>query len=102
MMASGPAATAMFDIRGLAKTYRTPAGDVHALRGVDLSIAKGEALVLLGPSGSGKATFLNILGGLDFATAGEVWFEGRDLVQAPERELTLYRRRHVGFIFQFF
>jgi len=92
----------MFDIRGLAKTYRTPAGDVHALCGVDLSIAKGEALVLLGPSGSGKSTFLNILGGLDLATSGEIWFEGRDLVQASEREVTLYRRRHVGFIFQFF
>ncbi len=92
----------VFDVRALTKTYRTPAGDVHALRGVDLAIAKGETLVLLGPSGSGKSTLLNILGGLDRATSGQVVFEGRDLVKASERELTQYRRAHVGFIFQFF
>ncbi len=100
-MADGHAAPT-FDVRSLTKTYRTPAGDVHALRGLDLEIASGETLVLLGPSGSGKSTLLNILGGLDRATSGEVWFEGRDLVRASERELTIYRRQHVGFIFQFF
>src|SRR5579863_10244451 len=100
-MASGHAAP-VFDVKGLTKTYRTAAGDVHALRGVDLEIGSGETLVLLGPSGSGKSTLLNILGGLDRATSGEVWFEGRDLVRASERELTIYRRQHVGFIFQFF
>ena len=75
---------------------------MHALRGVDLDIARGETLVLLGPSGSGKSTLLNILGGLDRATSGVVRFEGRDLVRASDRELTAYRRQHVGFIFQFF
>jgi putative ABC transport system ATP-binding protein len=75
---------------------------VRALRGVDLDIRAGETLVLLGPSGSGKSTLLNILGGLDRATSGEVLFHATDLVQASDAELTLYRRRSVGFIFQFF
>jgi putative ABC transport system ATP-binding protein len=91
-----------FEVRGLTKTYRTGAGEVQALRGVDLDIRKGELLVLLGPSGSGKSTLLNILGGLDRATAGRALFHGRDLVTASDRELTHYRRRAVGFIFQFF
>ena len=102
MPAASPAADPVFEIRGLTKTYRTPAGDVHALRGVDLDIAKGETLVLLGPSGSGKSTLLNIMGGLDRASSGVVRFEGRDLVRASDGELTQYRRQHVGFIFQFF
>jgi putative ABC transport system ATP-binding protein len=93
---------AAFRVRGLTKVYPTAAGDVRALDGVDLDIDRGEMLVLLGPSGSGKSTLLNILGGLDRATSGEAIFEGRDLVQASDAELTRYRRRHVGFIFQFF
>jgi len=88
--------------RALAKTYRTEAGEVQALRGVDLDIRKGEMLVLLGPSGSGKSTLLNILGGLDHATGGQAIFQGRDLVRASDRELTRYRRQSVGFVFQFF
>jgi putative ABC transport system ATP-binding protein len=91
-----------FEVRGLTKTYRTGAGEVQALRGVDLDIKKGELLVLLGPSGSGKSTLLNILGGLDRATSGRALFHGRDLVTASDRDLTRYRRRAVGFIFQFF
>jgi putative ABC transport system ATP-binding protein len=91
-----------FHVRALTKVYRTGAGDVQALRGVDLDIRKRETLVLLGPSGSGKSTLLNILGGLDRASAGEAIFEGQDLVRANDRELTRYRRRSVGFIFQFF
>jgi putative ABC transport system ATP-binding protein len=91
-----------FEVRGLTKVYRTGAGDVHALRGVDLDILKGETLVLLGPSGSGKSTLLNILGGLDRASAGQVVFHGRDLARSTDAELTRYRRRSVGFIFQFF
>jgi putative ABC transport system ATP-binding protein len=92
----------VFGVRGLTKVYASAAGAVQALRGVDLDIRRGETLVLLGPSGSGKSTLLNILGGLDRATAGEIRFEGRDLVQASDRELTAYRRASVGFIFQFF
>ena len=95
-------ATPAFDIRGLAKVYRTEAGEVHALRGVDLQIAKGETLVLLGPSGSGKSTLLNILGGLDRASSGSARFHDLELTTASDRELTRYRRANVGFIFQFF
>ncbi|WP_296598388.1 ABC transporter ATP-binding protein [Phenylobacterium sp.] len=92
----------LFEVRGLTKTYRTGAGEVAALRGVDLDILKGEMLVLLGPSGSGKSTLLNVLGGLDRASGGQVMFGDQDLAQASEVELTRYRRRAVGFIFQFF
>jgi putative ABC transport system ATP-binding protein len=91
-----------FRVRALTKLYETAAGNVRALDGVDLDIDKGELMVLLGPSGSGKSTLLNILGGLDRATAGEVAFEGQDLMQASDAQLTRYRRRSVGFIFQFF
>jgi len=75
---------------------------VHALQGVDVSVAAGEFVVLLGPSGSGKSTLLNILGGLDTPTAGEVRFLDQDLTHADEPTLTHYRRRHVGFVFQFY
>lgn len=100
--ASPASADVAFAVRGLTKVYQTGAGQVHALRGVDLDIRRGEIIVLLGPSGSGKSTLLNILGGLDRASGGAVMFEGRDLIQATDRELTAYRRDAVGFIFQFF
>lgn len=93
---------AALDVRDLAKVYSTSAGDVHALRGVDLKIVQGETLVLLGPSGSGKSTLLNILGGLDRASSGSARFQDLELTQASDRELTRYRRASVGFIFQFF
>jgi putative ABC transport system ATP-binding protein len=92
----------IFRTRGLTKIYVTGAVEVHALRGVDFDAAAGEFVVILGPSGSGKSTFLNIVGGLDRATSGEVWFEDHELSRAGERELTLYRRDHVGFVFQFY
>ncbi|QKT04906.1 ABC transporter ATP-binding protein [Ectothiorhodospiraceae bacterium 2226] len=76
--------------------------EVHALRGVDLTLYRGEFVVLLGPSGSGKSTLLNILGGLDKPTAGEVLCDGRNLTTATERELTDFRRHYVGFVFQFY
>lgn len=91
-----------FRTRGLAKVYGEGATAVHALRGVDLEIPKGELVVLLGPSGSGKSTLLNILGGIDRATSGEALFQGDDLVRMDDRRLTRYRRRHVGFVFQFY
>jgi putative ABC transport system ATP-binding protein len=75
---------------------------VHALRGVNLALTESEFVVLLGPSGSGKSTLLNILGGLDVPTAGHVFYRNRDLTAAGEAELTQYRRRHVGFVFQFY
>jgi putative ABC transport system ATP-binding protein len=93
---------AVFEIRGLTKAYRTGDVEVLALRGVDADIFRGEITVMLGPSGSGKSTFLNVLGGLDAPTAGSVRFEGRELTRFSDRELTLYRRNHVGFVFQFY
>ncbi len=92
----------VFHARGLAKVYRTGEVEVHALREVDLDIARGEFIVLLGPSGSGKSTLLNILGGLDVPSAGEVMFCDHNLSTASESELTAYRRDHVGFVFQFY
>jgi putative ABC transport system ATP-binding protein len=96
------AAPPVFRARGLAKTYRTGDVEVRALRDVDLDIARGEFIVLLGPSGSGKSTLLNILGGLDVPSAGEVRFGDLPLSGAGEEQLTAYRRRHVGFVFQFY
>ena len=76
--------------------------EVQALRGVDLDLFEGELVVLLGPSGSGKSTLLNILGGLDAPTAGNVRFRDHILTGADQRELTRFRREHVGFVFQFY
>ena len=92
----------VFSARRLTKVYRMGDVEVHALRGVDLDLFEGELVVLLGPSGSGKSTLLNILGGLDAPTAGHVRFRDHDLVAADERELTRFRREHVGFVFQFY
>jgi len=98
---TGPGAP-VFEVRGLTKVYHMGEVDIHALRGVDMDILPGELVVLLGPSGSGKSTLLNVLGGLDTATSGQVRYHGGDLTGAGERELTDYRRRHVGFVFQFY
>jgi putative ABC transport system ATP-binding protein len=76
--------------------------EVHALRQVDLDLYGGELMVLLGASGSGKSTLLNILGGLDVPTSGTVWYLSQNLSQANEKQLTRYRRDHVGFVFQFY
>ncbi len=92
----------VFSARGLTKIYRMGEVEVPALRGVDLEIFQGEFVVLLGPSGSGKSTLLNILGGLDTPTNGEARWRDHDLGGADERELTRYRREHVGFVFQFY
>jgi len=92
----------LFELRGVSKIYDMGEVQVHALRGVDLELYPGELVVLLGPSGSGKSTLLNILGGLDRPTGGKVLYRGQDLAQANDRELTAYRRHHVGFVFQFY
>jgi putative ABC transport system ATP-binding protein len=93
---------AIFTARGLTKTYGSGAAEVHALRAIDLDILPREIAVLLGPSGSGKSTLLNILGGLDRPTSGRLFFKQTELTKLSERELTIYRRRHVGFVFQFY
>lgn len=92
----------IFSTKGLTKVYGEGHSAVHALRGVDLDIPEGEIVVLLGPSGSGKSTLLNIIGGLDRATDGEAFFQDRNLSDMTDRELTRYRRDHVGFVFQFY
>ena len=101
-MADPSATQEVFRAAGLTKTYRMGDVEVHALRGVDLSLARGEFVVLLGPSGSGKSTLLNILGGLDVPTSGEVWYCDHRLDGADEAALTRFRREHVGFVFQFY
>ena len=93
---------AIFQARKLTKVYPVGETEVHALRGVNLDLYQGELVVLLGASGSGKSTLLNILGGLDLPTSGQVIYDGNDLVKATERQLTAYRRYHVGFVFQFY
>jgi putative ABC transport system ATP-binding protein len=93
---------AVFRARGLTKVYHMGEVEVQALRAVDLDLYRGEFVVILGPSGSGKSTLLNILGGLDVPTSGEVRFLDHELTAAGERELTRFRREHVGFVFQFY
>ena len=93
---------AVFEARGLTKVYHVGEVDVYALRDVDLDLYAGEFVVLLGPSGSGKSTLLNILGGLDVPTSGKVRFLEHDLTQGADRDLTRFRREHVGFVFQFY
>jgi putative ABC transport system ATP-binding protein len=95
-------AVAVFQARRLTKVYHMGEVDVYALRDVDLDLFAGEFTVLLGPSGSGKSTLLNILGGLDVPTSGTVRFLDHDLTTNDDRELTRFRREHVGFVFQFY
>jgi putative ABC transport system ATP-binding protein len=104
MMKRMPAdeSNAIFVARGLTKIYRMGEVEVHALRGIDLTLYRGELVVLLGPSGSGKSTLLNILGGLDAPSGGEVRYLDHMLTGASEAELTRFRREHVGFVFQFY
>jgi putative ABC transport system ATP-binding protein len=97
-----PSPQIVFVARGLTKTYHMGEVEVPALRALDIEIYQGEFVVLLGPSGSGKSTLLNILGGLDTPTSGEAFWRDHNLATADERELTAYRRDHVGFVFQFY
>ena len=99
---SAEPAAPVFETRQLCKTYTMGEVEVHALREVDLSIFRGEFIVLLGPSGSGKSTLLNILGGLDRPSSGSARFAEHELNGASDAQLTRYRREHVGFVFQFY
>src|SRR5215831_4185050 len=92
----------VFAATALTKTYVSGEVAVHALNNVDLEIAEREVVVLLGPSGSGKSTLLNIMGGLDHPTSGQLFFKDLELTGLDDRGLTNYRRRHVGFVFQFY
>ena len=88
------------EIRGIKKSFGTGDSCVNVLKGLDLNIEKGEFCVLLGPSGSGKSTLLNIIGGIDGADEGSITIEGERLEDMTEKKLSLYRRKHLGYIFQ--
>ena len=90
----------ILEVRGLVKTYGEGEAKVQALRGIDLSVERGEFVAVVGSSGSGKSTFLNLVGGLDLPTAGEVIVDGKNLQSLSDREITIFRRRKIGFIFQ--
>lgn len=90
------------EIHGIKKSFGKGENRVEVLKGVDLEIGKGEICVLLGPSGSGKSTLLNIIGGIDEADAGEICIDGERVADMKEKRLTLYRRKHLGYIFQMY
>jgi putative ABC transport system ATP-binding protein len=93
---------AIVEARAVEKTYETGKVEVHALRGVDLVVARGEMVAIMGPSGSGKTTLLNCLSGLDSIDEGEVLIEGVSLASKSDRQRTDYRARRMGFVFQFY
>ena len=90
------------EIRGIKKSFGAGDSRVNVLKGLDLNIEKGEFCVLLGPSGSGKSTLLNIIGGIDGADEGSITIEGERLEDMTEKKLSLYRRKHLGYIFQMY
>jgi putative ABC transport system ATP-binding protein len=92
----------IYSLQGVGRVYGQSANQVHAVRDVDLEIARGEFLVIVGPSGSGKTTLLQLLGALDRPSNGQIDFEGRDLARLGDNELTALRLRTIGFIFQQF
>ncbi|HTJ80389.1 MAG TPA: ABC transporter ATP-binding protein [Polyangiaceae bacterium] len=100
--APAQARTPVIEARGLRKVYKMGELEVVALRGVDLVLGESELVVLLGASGSGKSTLLNILGGLDAPTEGTLFYRGQPLIGDDDATLTRFRRRHVGFVFQFY
>ncbi len=89
-------------IQGVTKSYREGERRRAVLHGVDLEIERGQITAILGESGSGKSTLLNVIGGIDVADAGEVWVDGTNLTRLDEESRTLFRRRHIGIVFQFF
>jgi len=95
---SGP----MISLRDVTKTYRQGDVDVKALAGVSLDLEAGAFVTIVGPSGSGKSTLLHLMGGLDLPTSGEVIIEGTPISRMTDDEVTIFRRRSIGFVFQFF
>ena len=93
---------AYVSLQDVKKTYGVGEATIHAADGVSFEIEKGEFAVIVGPSGAGKTTVLNILGGMDRASSGHVWVDGRDVAQFSPHQLTQYRREDIGFVFQFY
>lgn len=93
---------AYIEFQNVTKTYSRGAGEIRALDGMSFSIEQGELCIIVGPSGAGKTTLLNILGGMDTASSGTVLLDGQEITALNRRELTDYRRRDVGFVFQFY
>lgn len=92
----------ILEVQDLCKTYGTGEAAVHALNHVSFSVRKGEFVAIVGESGSGKSTLLNVVGALDNPTVGKVLIDGKDIFSMPEKKLTIFRRQHIGFIFQSF
>ena len=92
----------ILEVQNLCKTYGQGEAAVQALRDVTFSVHKGEFVAIVGESGSGKSTLLNVVGALDNPTAGKVLIDGKDIFSMPEKKLTVFRRQHIGFIFQSF
>ena len=92
----------LIELRGVKKAYHTPAGDFYALRGIDLTIQPGEFVALSGRSGAGKSTLINLISGIDRATAGEIWVADQAVHAMSEEKLTRWRGQQVGVIFQSF
>lgn len=89
-------------LRDITKVYKMGEVEIHAVDGINFEIEKGELVVIVGPSGAGKTTVLNLLGGMDTATGGEIFVDGADITKYNERQLTGYRRDDIGFVFQFY
>lgn len=90
------------EIRNIKKSFGQGDSFVEVLKGINLEINRGEFCVLLGPSGSGKSTLLNIIGGIDGADSGDIYIDGEKMSNMNEKRLTLYRRKHLGYIFQMY
>lgn len=93
---------ALIELQHIAKSYREGERERTVLHDVSFTITNGETIVLLGRSGSGKSTLLNLISGIDTPTAGRILVQGNDIAQGGEQERTLFRRKHIGFVFQFF
>ncbi len=90
----------ILEVKNLVKHYGSGANLVRAVDGIDLSVEKGEFIAVVGTSGSGKTTLLNLIGGLDVADSGQIWIEGQEISKFRADELTIFRRRKIGFVFQ--
>ena len=90
------------ELKNISKTYNTGDTEFKALDNIDLSISKGEFVVILGPSGAGKSTLLNLIGGMDTPTSGSIKIDGEEISKYNEKQLSEYRAENIGFIFQFY